>query len=79
LGGIEYARIIEILAPYTITFDDTGGAWVCNLIGSNNNILDKTNLTTVQVRSNNSAGLVQAPENSVNGDEIAEAVWRYTR
>jgi len=62
LGGIEYARIIEILAPYTITFDDTGGAWVCNLIGSNNNILDKTNLTTVQVRSNNSAGLVQMSE-----------------
>jgi hypothetical protein len=62
LGGIEYARIIEILAPYTITFDDTGGAWVCNLIGSNNNILDRTNLTTVQIRSNNSAGLVQMSE-----------------
>jgi hypothetical protein len=62
LGGIEYARIIEILVPYTITFDDTGGGWVCNLIGSNNNILDRTNLTTVQVRSNNSAGLVQMSE-----------------
>jgi len=32
LGGVEYARIIEILPPYTITFDDTGGAWVCNLL-----------------------------------------------
>jgi len=79
LGGIEYARIIEILAPYTITFDDTGGGWVCNLTGSNNNILDRTNLSSVQVRPNNSAGLVHAPENSVNVDEIAEAVWRYTR
>jgi len=62
LGGIEYARILEILAPYTITFDDTGGGWVCNLIGSNNNILDRANLTSVQVRSNNSAGLVQMAE-----------------
>jgi hypothetical protein len=62
LGGIEYARIIDILPPYTITFDDTGGGWVCNLIGSNNNILDRTNLTSVQVRSNNSAGLVQTQE-----------------
>jgi hypothetical protein len=77
LGGIEYARIIEILAPYTITFDDTGGAWICNLIGSNNNILDKTNLTTVQVRSNNSAGLVQMSEiqhNTFNGVITVDAV-----
>jgi len=62
LGGIEYARIIEILPPYTITFSDAGGGWVCNLIGSNNNILDRANLTSVQVRSNNSAGLVQTAE-----------------
>lgn len=62
LGGIEYARILEILAPYTVTFDDTGGPWVCNLIGSNNNILDRANLTTVQIRSNNSAGLTQMQE-----------------
>jgi hypothetical protein len=77
LGGIEYARIIEILAPYTITFDDTGGAWICNLIGSNNNILDRTNLTTVQVRSNNSAGLVQIAEiqyNTFNGVVTVDVV-----
>jgi len=77
LGGIEYARIIEILAPYTITFDDTGGGWVCNLIGSNNNILDRTNLTTVQVRSNNSAGLVQMSEiqyGTFNGGVTVDAI-----
>jgi hypothetical protein len=62
LDGIEYARIIEILTPYTITFDDTGGGWVCNLIGSNNNILTKTNLSSVQVAPHNSAGLVQMSE-----------------
>ena len=63
LGGIEYARIIEIINGYTITFDDVvSGAYVINLIGSNNNILDVTNLTTVQVRSNNSAGLTNVRE-----------------
>lgn len=62
LGGIEYARILEMINGYTITFDDTGGGWVCNLVGSNNNILDVTNLTSVQVRSNNSAGLIQTRE-----------------
>jgi hypothetical protein len=62
LGGIDYARIIELINGYTITFDDTGGAWVCNLVCSNNNILDVTNLTSVQVRSNNSAGLINVTE-----------------
>lgn len=72
LGGIQYARVIEILSPYTITFDDTGGAWVCNLNGSNNNILDVTNLTSVQVRSNNSAGLINVVElqHGIFGEEV---------
>ena len=72
LGGIEYARIIEILSPYNITFDDAGGSWVCNLNGSNNNILDVTNLTSVQVRSNNSAGLINVRElqHGIFGGEV---------
>lgn len=72
LGGIDYARIIEIVNGYTITFDDTAGAWVCNLVGSNNNILDVTNLTSVQVRSNNSAGLINVKElqHGIFGEEV---------
>lgn len=64
LGGIDYARLIEVINGYTITFDDTGGGWIANLVGSNNNILDVTNLTAVQVRSNNSAGLIQVTSGS---------------
>jgi hypothetical protein len=60
LGGIEYARIIEIINGYTITFEN--GSYVVNLVGSNNNILDVTNLNSVQVRSNNSAGLINLNE-----------------
>ena len=73
LAGIDYARIIEVLSPYTITFDDTGGAWVCNLLNSNNNVLDVTNLTSVQVRSNNSAGLVGVREiqNTAYASQVA--------
>jgi hypothetical protein len=62
LGGIQYARVIEILSPYTITFEDTGTPYVVSLSGSNNNILEKTNLGTVQVLSNNSAGLINLTE-----------------
>lgn len=60
LGGIEYARIIEIINGYTITFED--GSYVVNLVGSNNNVLDVSNLNSVQVRSNNSAGLINILE-----------------
>ncbi|MBI2046232.1 MAG: hypothetical protein HYT28_02335 [Parcubacteria group bacterium] len=56
LGGLTLARVIEIIAPYTITYED--GQYAVNLIGSNNNIADKLNLNQVSVRSNNSAGMV---------------------
>ena len=62
LGGIQYSRIIEIINGYTVTFEETGSPYVVNLSGSNNNILDVTNLGTVQIRSNNSAGLINVNE-----------------
>jgi len=60
LGGIEYARIIEIINGYTITFED--GQYAVNLVGSNNNIADVTNVNQVSIRPNNSAGLIQTRE-----------------
>ena len=62
LGGIQYARIIEILSPYTLKFEETGTPYVVSLFGSNNNILEKTNLGSVQILANNSAGLVNLTE-----------------
>lgn len=57
VGGVTLARVIEILDPYTITFED--GAYGINLVGANSNVADKTNLNSVQIRSANSAGLIQ--------------------
>jgi hypothetical protein len=59
LGGITYARVIEILPPYTITFED--GQYAVNLVGANSNVGDRLNLNQVSVRSNNSAGLINNP------------------
>lgn len=56
IGGITYARSIEIINGYTVTFED--GQYVVNLTGSNNNILDVTNLNQVSVRPSNAAGLI---------------------
>ena len=56
LGGVVYSRFIEIINNYTVTFEN--GSYAVTLKGSNNNILDVTNLNYVSVRSMNSAGLV---------------------
>ena len=48
LGGITYARVVEILAPYTITFED--GQYAVNLVGANSNIGDVINVNKVYVR-----------------------------
>ena len=56
LGGLTLARVVEILSPYTITFEN--GLYAVNLVGANNNIADKMNVNNVSVRSSNSAGLI---------------------
>jgi hypothetical protein len=70
IGGVQYARMIEILEPYTITFEDVGSPYRVILQGSNNNILDRTNLNNVSVASNNAAGLISVGEDS--GPRIIE-------
>lgn len=57
LGGITLGRVIEIINGYTITFEDL--QYAVNLVGSNNNISDVSNVNQVSIRSSNSAGLIQ--------------------
>lgn len=75
LGGLTFARVIEILPPYTITFEN--GNYAVNLVNANSNVSDKTNLNQVQVRSANSAGLVAstAAITATDALAIATAVW----
>lgn len=56
LSGVTYARIIEIINGYTITFED--GQYAVNVVGANSNISDVTNVNQVSIRMNNSAGLI---------------------
>lgn len=62
VGGLTLARVVEILAPYTITFENL--QYSVNLVGANNNIADKVNLNQVSVRSNNSAGMISVATGS---------------
>ena len=56
LGGLVYARVIEIINGYTVTFED--GQYAVNLIGANSNVGDVVNVNQVSIRSTNAAGLI---------------------
>ena len=40
VAGETYARTIEFINGYSITFEDTGAAYTVKILGSNNNIFD---------------------------------------
>jgi hypothetical protein len=56
LAGLTYARIIEILEPYTIEFED--GQYTVNCVGANHNISDRKVANQVSLIVNNAAGLI---------------------
>jgi len=67
IAGVTYARAIEILAPYTIQFEDLGHpGYTVLLAGSNNNIFAEGIIVTNHnsVLGQNSAGLIQVTSGS---------------
>jgi len=63
VAGTTFARIIEIISPYSITYENTGSDYSVRLAGSNNNLFDVNNLILnstpgVTIIGQNSAGLV---------------------
>lgn len=56
LAGLTYARIIEILLPYTVEFED--GQYTVNCVGANHNISDRKVANQVSLIVNNAAGLI---------------------
>jgi hypothetical protein len=81
VAGTTFARTIEILPPYSVTFED--GQYTVILEKSNNNIFDVAsgilNQNQVQVIPTNSAGLIVSVVGSgVTAQDkldIADAVW----
>ena len=62
VAGVTYARTIEIINGFSVTFEDTGSAYTVRIEGSTNNIFDVENgilnpTALVTVISTNSAGL----------------------
>jgi hypothetical protein len=62
VAGVTYARTLEFINNYSVTFENTGSAYTIRIEGSNNNIFDAENgilnpTPLVTVISTNSAGL----------------------
>lgn len=76
LGGVTYARIVEMINGYTVTFED--GQYAINLIGANSNIADVVNVNQTSVRSFNAAGLIVTTGDGASPADIATAVWNHT-
>jgi len=81
VAGTTFARTIEIISPYSVTFEN--GSYTVRLEGSNNNIFDVENgilnQNTVQVIAQNSAGLITVSTGSGVTEQdkldIADRVW----
>jgi hypothetical protein len=76
IAGDIYARLIEIINGYTVTFED--GQYAVKLVGSNNNIFDEgiINRNQVSIIPTNSAGLIREPGGPPpTAAEVAAAVW----
>jgi hypothetical protein len=56
LAGINYARLVEILAPYTVEFED--GQYTVLAFGANHNVGDVKLPNQVSLITNNSSGLI---------------------
>ena len=79
IAGVRLARVVEILPPYSIEFEN--GHYSVRLAGANNNIFDIQSgilvKNQVQVIPQNSAGLVVGGGalTQQNLFDIAQAVW----
>jgi len=69
LSGVTFARTVEIINGYTVTFED--GQYAVNLVGANSNIADVANVNQVSIRSFNAAGLISVTSGS--GLDVTQA------
>lgn len=75
LSGTTYARSVEFINGYTITFED--GQYAVRCVGANHNIADVKNLNQVSLIIGNSAGLQTVNIGGGVGtvEQVADAVW----
>lgn len=73
LSGQDYARLVEVIAPYFITFED--GQYAVSLFGANNNVVDVKTQNQVSVVANNSAGLINIQKVDDIHGQVQREIW----
>lgn len=73
LSGVTYARSVEVVNGYTVTFED--GQYAVRCVGANHNLADVKNLNQVSLIIGNSAGLIVG--GGGGGGATAAEVWAY--
>lgn len=77
LSGVTYVQSLEMLAPYTITFENTGTPYTVLPSGANHNLADVTNFDGgMSMIVGNSAGL-QSVNTGGGGGATASEIWTY--
>lgn len=79
LSGVTYARSVEIINGYTVTFQEVASPYRVRCVGANHNISDVQNLNDVSLIIGNAAGLIQVTSGSgLSLDEQARLldVWQ---
>jgi len=56
IGGVTLVRVVEVINAYKIEFED--GPYQVNLVGANNNILERRVQNQVSLNPSNSAGAI---------------------
>jgi len=72
LSGVTYARIVEIINGYTVTFEDVGSPYRVRCVGANHNISDVQNLNDVSLIIGNAAGLVVVAGSSTSAPKYLD-------
>lgn len=69
LSGDTYARTLEIINGYTVTFENLS-PYTVKCVGANHNIADVTNFNSATLIIGNSAGLIKEPLNEDMYEDI---------
>lgn len=77
LSGVTYARTVEIINGYTVTFEN--GSYTVKCVGANHNLGDVKTVNSVSLLIGNSAGLITVVSGSgvttQDKEDIASLVW----
>lgn len=64
IGNVVLSRVMEILPPWNVEFEEVGLPYAVRIVGGNTNIEERSIVNNVSIRPQNSAGLQQVTSGS---------------